>query len=95
MLERTPGSSTEHAEGESAIEKSSGEKNFWPITHAVQKLLDRNEDGGEKSKNDAVFNENILSQFNPFGKRNKGTPLKTIIQNSSGCVKPGGTLSNN
>jgi hypothetical protein len=36
----------------------------------------------------ATFNENVLSQFNPFHKSAKGD-LKTIIDNSHGCVKPG------
>jgi hypothetical protein len=80
-------------------------KEDWPITQQVQRLLERNGGNGEKPKrlgvtwsnltvkgvsNDAVFNENVISQFNPFGKGNKSTPLKTIIQDSFGCVKPGG-----
>jgi hypothetical protein len=82
-----------------------GEKSKWPITEQVQRLLERNGNSGEKSKslgvtwsnltvrgvrNDAIFNENVLSQFNPFGKSEKDAPLNTIIHNSSGCVKPGG-----
>lgn len=39
----------------------------------------------------ATFNENVLSQFNPFHKSAKGD-LKTIIDNSHGCVKPGEML---
>lgn len=39
----------------------------------------------------ATFNENVLSQFNPFHKDAKGD-LKTIIQDSHGCVKPGEML---
>ncbi|KAH7032172.1 ABC-2 type transporter-domain-containing protein [Macrophomina phaseolina] len=41
---------------------------------------------------DATFNENILSQFNPIGKIGKTPPMKTIIDNSYGCVKPGEML---
>lgn len=40
----------------------------------------------------AAFNENILSLFNPFHKKAKGAQLKTIIDKSSGCVKPGEML---
>lgn len=40
---------------------------------------------------DAAFNENVLSQFNPFSKSPKGE-LKTIIEQSHGCVKPGEML---
>ena len=39
----------------------------------------------------ATFNENVLSQFNPFHKSAKGD-LKTIIESSHGCVKPGEML---
>jgi ABC-type multidrug transport system ATPase subunit/ABC-type multidrug transport system permease subunit len=39
----------------------------------------------------AMFNENVLSQFNPFHKSAKGD-LKTIIDSSHGCVKPGEML---
>jgi ATP-binding cassette subfamily G (WHITE) protein 2 (SNQ2) len=103
-MERKPGSSIDHVEEEPLSEKKFQveEKSKWPITEQVQKLLERN---GERPKSlgvtwsnltvkgvssDAVFNENVLSQFNPFGKSDKHVPLKTIIHNSSGCVKPGG-----
>ncbi|KAK5172741.1 uncharacterized protein LTR77_002861 [Saxophila tyrrhenica] len=39
----------------------------------------------------ATFNENVVSQFNPFQKSTKGE-LKTIIDSSHGCVKPGEML---
>jgi ABC-type lipoprotein export system ATPase subunit len=39
----------------------------------------------------ATFNENVLSQFNPFHKSAKGN-LKTIVESSHGCVKPGEML---
>lgn len=83
------------------------EKKDWPITEQVQKLLKLNGNNGVKPKslgvtwsdltvkglsNDAAFNENVLSQFNPFGKGGNDEPLKTIIHASSGCVKPGGML---
>ncbi|KAJ4314265.1 hypothetical protein N0V94_006534 [Neodidymelliopsis sp. IMI 364377] len=42
--------------------------------------------------NEALFNENVLSQFLPFGKSSKNIPHKTIIDSSFGCVKPGEML---
>ncbi len=107
MEGQTPGSSTEFVDEDFMVEKPSDEIQAWPIAQEVHKLLERNEFNGEKPKklgvtwsnltvkgvsNDAVFNENVPSQFIPFGKQNKNAPLKTIIQNSSGCVKPGGKL---
>lgn len=44
---------------------------------------------------DAAFNENVGSQFNIpklVGEARRGAPLKTIIDNSHGCVKPGEML---
>jgi ABC-type multidrug transport system ATPase subunit len=41
---------------------------------------------------DTAFNENVFSQFNPSNKSAKGTGLKTIIDDSYGCVKPGEML---
>ncbi|KAK4548375.1 hypothetical protein LTR36_010246 [Oleoguttula mirabilis] len=44
---------------------------------------------------DAAFNENVLSQFNIPGLIKEGrqpAPLKTIIDSSHGCVKPGEML---
>ncbi|KAF2844868.1 multidrug resistance protein CDR2 [Plenodomus tracheiphilus IPT5] len=79
----------------------------WPITADIEQIRQRNETNGGKPKKlgvtwknltvkgvstDALFNENVLSQFNPFGKGSKNPPLKTIIDNSSGCVKPGEML---
>ncbi|OAL48993.1 multidrug resistance protein CDR2 [Pyrenochaeta sp. DS3sAY3a] len=103
-MEQKPVSSNEE---DSVDGKQFGEKEEWPITHQVRELLARNEFNGEKPKklgvtwsnltvkgvsSDAVFNENVVSQFNPFGKGKKDTPLKTIIDNSSGNVKPGEML---
>ncbi|KAG9198614.1 hypothetical protein G6514_009790 [Epicoccum nigrum] len=83
------------------------EKDSWPIKEQAQKLLKIHGTNGMKSKklgvtwsgltvkglsNDAVFNENVLSQFNPFAKSGYDAPLKTIISESSGCVKPGEML---
>ena len=77
----------------------------WPITREVEILRERNEANGGKPRklgvtwknltvkgisNDALFNENVLSQLNQFGKSGKNAPMKTIIDNSYGCVKPGG-----
>lgn len=103
-MEQKPVSGTEE---DSVDGKQFGEREDWPITHQVRELLARNEFNGEKPKklgvtwsnltvkgvsSDAVFNENVVSQFNPFGKGKKDTPLKTIIDHSSGNVKPGGML---
>ena len=44
---------------------------------------------------DAAISENYGSQFNVLNKRKdkkRGTPLKTLIDNSHGCVKPGEML---
>jgi len=44
---------------------------------------------------DAAFNENVLSQFNIpqlIKESRQGASLKTIIDNSHGCVKPGEML---
>jgi ABC-type nitrate/sulfonate/bicarbonate transport system ATPase subunit len=79
----------------------------WPITRDVRQLDARlYPDGSRRGNlgvtwqdltvkgvsNDAMFNENVLSQFNPFGKSGKSVPDKTIIDSSSGCVKPGEML---
>jgi ABC-type multidrug transport system ATPase subunit len=79
----------------------------WHMASEVQALKDRDEQGGEKPRklgvtwqnltvkgvsSDATFNENVLSQFNPFGKSSRDAPMKTIIENSHGCVKPGEML---
>lgn len=40
----------------------------------------------------ATFNENVLSLFNPFHKTAKDGQLKTIVDGSHGCVKPGEML---
>ncbi|KAF2825384.1 hypothetical protein CC86DRAFT_383276 [Ophiobolus disseminans] len=80
----------------------------WSITNEVHKIKQWNESNGGKPKklgvtwqnltvrgvsSDAAFNENVLSQFNPFSKSaTKHAPMKTIIDNSSGCVKPGEML---
>lgn len=84
---------------------SPNDSETWPITREVEILRERNEANGGKPRklgvtwknltvkgisNDALFNENVLSQLNPFGKSGKNAPMKTIIDNSYGCVKPGG-----
>ncbi|KAL2827138.1 ABC-2 type transporter-domain-containing protein [Aspergillus cavernicola] len=40
----------------------------------------------------ATFNENVLSQLSSFRKGSKGAQLKSIIEDSYGCVKPGEML---
>lgn len=82
-------------------------KETWHMASEVQAMKDRDAEGGEKPRklgvtwqnltvkgisSDATFNENVLSQFNPFGKSGKDVPMKTIIDNSYGCVKPGEML---
>ncbi|KAM0327218.1 hypothetical protein ACHAQA_006352 [Verticillium albo-atrum] len=79
----------------------------WHMASEVQARKDLDEEGGEKSRklgvtwqnltvkgisSDATFNENVLSQFSPFHKKSKDAPMKTIIDNSYGCVKPGEML---
>lgn len=79
----------------------------WHMSEEFQAMKYRDEEGGEKPRrlgitwknltvkgisSDATFNENVLSQFNPFGKGGKDVPMKTIIDNSFGCVKPGEML---
>lgn len=79
----------------------------WHMASEVQAMRDRDAEGGEKPRklgvtwqnltvkgisSDATFNENVLSQFNPFAKSGKDVPMKTIIDNSYGCVKPGEML---
>ncbi len=44
---------------------------------------------------DAAINENVLSQFNKpkiIMEQRHGSPMKTILENSHGCVKPGEML---
>lgn len=84
------------------------ESHSWPISREVEVLRQRNDaDNGKPRKlgvtwknltvkgvsNDSMFNENVISQLMPFGLGGKKAPLKTIIDNSSGCVKPGGKFS--
>ncbi|KZL82400.1 multidrug resistance protein cdr2 protein [Colletotrichum incanum] len=73
----------------------------------MESINDRGEQSGEHPRklgvtwqnltitgihSDATFNENVLSQLYPFQKSTKSRPIKTIIDNSSGCVKPGEML---
>ncbi|CAE7188496.1 hypothetical protein PTNB85_07610 [Pyrenophora teres f. teres] len=78
-----------------------------PTVREIEVLRERNEaNGGRPRKlgvtwnnltvkgisNDAVYNENVLSQLNVFGRREGAPPMKTIIDESFGCVKPGEML---
>ncbi|KAL3477181.1 putative ABC transporter [Aspergillus californicus] len=78
----------------------------WHMAPEVRQIKDRDEQGGEKPRKlgvtwrnltvkgvgrDAAFNENVLSQFSPSKNANTAQ-LKTIIQDSHGCVKPGEML---
>ncbi|EJP68554.1 ABC transporter, putative [Beauveria bassiana ARSEF 2860] len=79
----------------------------WHMAPEMQMIRERDEQGGEKSKKlgvswtnltvtgvgaDATFKENVLSQLNPFHKSTTAEPIKTIVDNSHGCVKPGEML---
>lgn len=90
----------------SATEKLQGVE-AWHITQEMRQLQDRLHTENAKPgklgvtwqdltvkgvSNDAMFNENVLSQFVPFGKSTKNFPNKTIIDSSFGCVKPGEML---
>lgn len=87
--------------------KSSRDKMSWHMAPEVQMIQERDEQAGEKPKKlgvswtnltvkgvsaDATFNENVLSQLYPFHKTDKTEPIKTILENSNGCVKPGEML---
>ncbi|KAF4998964.1 hypothetical protein FGRMN_2763 [Fusarium graminum] len=82
-------------------------KQSWHMAPEMHMIQQRDEQAGEKPKKlgvswtnltvkgvsaDATFNENVLSQLYPFHKKDKTDPIKTIIDNSSGCVKPGEML---
>jgi ABC-type multidrug transport system ATPase subunit len=79
----------------------------WHMTQELQTMRNRDEKSGEKPRklgvawqnltvkgvgSHATFNENVLSQFIPFNTVSKGAALKTIINDSFGCVKPGEML---
>lgn len=83
------------------------ERMTWHMAPEMKMIQERDEEGGDKPKKlgvswtnltikgigaDATFNENVLSQIYPFHKSSKTKPTKTIIENSSGCVKPGEML---
>ncbi|KAJ6184417.1 hypothetical protein N7519_005718 [Penicillium mononematosum] len=86
---------------------SPGIQTTWHMAGELQALKERDEQNGEKARklgvtwqnltvkgvsSDATFNENVLSQFNLFGNRGSKSPMKTILDNSHGCVKPGEML---
>ncbi|KAJ5400564.1 hypothetical protein N7465_011053 [Penicillium sp. CMV-2018d] len=79
----------------------------WHMAEELRVMKERDEQNGEKGRklgvtwknltvkglsSDATFNENVLSQFNLFGNRGNQVPMKTILDNSYGCVKPGEML---
>lgn len=80
--------------------------NKWHMSSDLQQEKERNVEVGLIPKrlgvswnnltikgvgSNAAFNENVLSQLNPFHKTNKGE-LKTIVDKSHGTVKPGQML---
>ncbi|KAH7053456.1 multidrug resistance protein CDR2 [Macrophomina phaseolina] len=92
---------------EKSLEKSGGDHSKWHMYQDIEEINRRDKaDGGKQRKlgvtwqnltvkgvsSDATFNENFLSQFNPIGKSNKDVPMKTILDKSHGCVKPGEML---
>ncbi|KAJ5977309.1 hypothetical protein N7501_000651 [Penicillium viridicatum] len=77
------------------------------MAEELRVMKERDEQNGEKGRklgvtwknltvkglsSDATSNENVLSQFNLFGNRGNQVPMKTILDNSYGCVKPGEML---
>lgn len=79
----------------------------WHMTEEVHRRNERDEESGEPTRrlgvpwhnltvkgisSNATCNENVVSQLYPLHRDNKSKPLKTIIDNSSGCVKPSGML---
>lgn len=79
----------------------------WHMTEEVHQRNQRDEESGQRARTlgvtwqnltvkgisrNATFNENVVSQFYPFHRDGKSRSTKTIIDNSSGCVKPGEML---
>ncbi|KAB8271988.1 ABC-2 type transporter-domain-containing protein [Aspergillus minisclerotigenes] len=79
----------------------------WHMAPELHRMRERDEAGGEKPRKlgiawqnltikgvggNATFKENVVSQLLPFHKGSNDTQLKTIIQDSYGCVKPGEML---
>lgn len=101
----SPCSSSDTIHPELELEKWRVEREAWPIYQQIEGLQNHLGSRSDKAKRlgvtwsdltvkgvsqDATFNENVLSQFVPSFGRDKKKPLKTIIDNSFGCVKPGG-----
>lgn len=93
--------------GEETGRTLSRARTAWHMASEVQSMRKGDEEGGEKPRklgvtwqnltvksigSDATFNENVLSQLYPFHRPGKGAKLKTIVENSNGCVKPGEML---
>jgi ABC-type multidrug transport system ATPase subunit len=87
--------------------EKTGHTPTWHLAPELQSMRDQAEEVGDKPRklglswqnltvkgigSGAAFNENVLSQFYPFHKSSKDAPMKTIIDNSFGCVKPGEML---
>ena len=83
------------------------ERPIWHMASEVQMMSERDEESGAKNRKlgvswsnlavkgigaEATFNENVLSQFSPWHKDGKKESVKTIIDDSHGCVKPGEML---
>lgn len=98
---------SDDASSERSILGRAVEWNFLPQVKEVQQRDEKNHLRGRRLgvtwKNlnvkgigaDATFNENVLSQFNlpqQIKEARGGAPLKTIIEDSHGCVKPGEML---
>lgn len=79
----------------------------WHMGDEVLAFNARSEQAGEKPRrlgvtwqnltvtgvdSNATFNENVVSQLSPFHNAGKSAPIKTIIDNSFGSVRPGEML---
>lgn len=79
----------------------------WHMTEEVHQRNQRDEEAGQRARKlgvtwqnltakgigrNATFNKNVISQFYPFHRDGKSSSTKTIIEDSSGCVKPGEML---
>ncbi|KAL5046754.1 hypothetical protein BDW71DRAFT_214521 [Aspergillus fruticulosus] len=98
---------TSHAEDAAEKSSVARTRTTWHMASELRQMKARDEEGGEKPMKlgvswksltvkgvgrDANFNENVLSQLFPFHNKGKGARMKTIIEDSHGCVKPGEML---
>ncbi|KAJ5423938.1 CDR ABC transporter [Penicillium cf. griseofulvum] len=106
-VESTITDETSHGEDPAENSSITHTKTTWHMASEVRQMKDLDQEGGGKPKKlgvswknltvkgigrDANFNENVLSQLYPFHNNGKRVGLKTIIENSHGCVQPGEML---